>query len=97
MNLAFETTKEGKENLKAAIHPYDFSCRPQILRQEQNPRFYNLIKEFDKLTGVGAVLNTSFNLHGEPIVCSPYDALYTFENSGLEYLALEDFLIQKKR
>ena len=96
MILAFKTTRKGKKDLAAAIHPYDFTCRPQVLKKEDNPRYYQLIKEFEKLTGVGAVLNTSFNLHGRPIVCSPKDALYVFANSGLEYLALENYLICKK-
>jgi len=96
MVLAFETTPKGREVLQAAIHPYDFTCRPQILKKEQNPKYYEMIKEFEKLTGVGAVLNTSFNLHGDPIICSPKDAMETFEKSGLKYLAMEDYLISKK-
>lgn len=96
MVLAFKTTPLAWKELKAAIHPYDKTCRPQVLEKEWNESYYRLIKEFEKLTGIGAVLNTSFNLHGEPIVCSPDDALGTFENSGLRYLALEDYLIAKE-
>ncbi|MCL5090404.1 MAG: hypothetical protein M1514_00150 [Patescibacteria group bacterium] len=96
MILAFPTTEKGKKDLMAAIHPYDFTCRPQIINKDDTPSYYQIVKEFEKLTGIGALLNTSFNLHGEPIVCSPEDALYTFENSGLEYLFLEDYLISKK-
>jgi carbamoyltransferase len=96
MIMAFQTTEKGKKDLIAAIHPYDFTVRPQILEVNFNPDYYSLIKEFEKITGVGAVLNTSFNLHGEPIVCTSKDALDVFERSGLKYLAMGNYLIIKK-
>ena len=96
MILAYDTTEKGKKELRAAMHQYDFTIRPQMVKKEHNPMYYNIIKEFEKLTGVGAVLNTSFNLHGFPIVLGPKQALYTFENSGLKHLVIEDYLIQKK-
>lgn len=96
MQISFDTTKKGREDLVAAIHPYDFTCRPQILKEEDNPQYYKLIRYFEKLTGIGAVLNTSFNYHGEPIVCTPNDALRTFEITGLKYLALGNYLIAKR-
>lgn len=96
MMLAFETTKFGRLHLKAAMHPSDFTVRPQILKRHDNISFYELIKEFEKLTGVGALLNTSFNLHGEPIVCTPSDAIKTFLASGLRFLLIEDYLLTKK-
>lgn len=96
MILGFDTTHRGKSDLVAAIHPYDFTCRPQIVKKETNPHYYNLIKYFEQETGVGAILNTSFNLHGEPIVCTSGDAISTFERCNLEYLALGDYLIWKK-
>lgn len=95
MMIAYATTSLGRKHFKAAVHPYDKTMRPQILRQEDNPSYYNLIKHFERLTGIGGLLNTSFNLHGDPMVCSPDDALYTFEASGLEHLALEDYLVSK--
>ena len=76
-------------------HPYDKTTRPQILKQEDNPKYYKIIKHFEKLTSIGAVLNTSFNIHGEPIVCIPRDALSTFKRSGLRHLAMENYLISK--
>lgn len=96
MAIGFDTTLKARKDLAAAIHPADFTCRPQILRQEDNPDYYKLIKHFEDITGIGAVLNTSFNYHGEPIVCSPKDALNTFKVTGLEYLSLGNFLISKK-
>jgi carbamoyltransferase len=95
MAITFNTTPLAREHLTATIHPYDFTCRPQVLKKDWNPLYYELIEEFKKLTGVAAVLNTSFNLHGEPNVESPKDAMHTFEDSGLEYLALGNFLISK--
>lgn len=96
MNVAFDTTEKGKIDLSAAIHPYDKTTRPQILDRDANPKYYDLIKKFEKLTGIGAVLNTSFNLHGEPIVCTPTDALNTFKKSKLKYLIIEKWLITKR-
>lgn len=95
MILAFETTAAGQKDLAAAIHPFDKTVRPQVLTREYNPSYYDLIMEFKRLTGVGAILNTSFNLHGEPIVCTPADALSTFVRSGLTHLQLNNFLISK--
>lgn len=95
MIITFNSTDEGRRNLKAAMHQYDFTLRPQVISQEINPAYYKIIKEFEKLTGIGALLNTSFNLHGFPIVCSPEDALEVFAKSGLKYLALGNFLVSK--
>ncbi len=97
MIMAFHSTKLAQKELVAAVHQADKTCRPQILEKDWNPKYYKLLKEFEKETGIGGVLNTSFNLHGEPMVCSPEDALHTLENSGLEYLALENYLISKKQ
>lgn len=95
MMLGFQTTERAQTELLAALHPYDMTARPQVLEQNQNPGFYEIIKEFEKLTMIGGLLNTSFNLHGEPIVCTPQDALNTFLNSGLKYLQIEDYLLEK--
>lgn len=95
MILSFDSTPLARKELRAALHPYDFTLRPQILEEDWNPKYYKIIKEFEKLTGIGGVLNTSFNLHGMPIVLGPKEAMYAFEHSGLQYLALEDYLISK--
>ncbi len=96
MTITFHTTELAQKHLKAAIHPYDYTSRPQLVDKVISPRYHALISEFRSLTGIGAVLNTSFNLHGEPNVETPADAIKTLENSGLNYLALENFLISKK-
>ncbi len=96
MILAFDSTPEGAKELPAALHRGDHTLRPQVLEKSANPRYYRIIKEFEKETGIGAVLNTSFNLHGYPLVATPEQALHVFENSQLEYLALENHLIERK-
>ncbi|MFH0818209.1 MAG: carbamoyltransferase C-terminal domain-containing protein [Candidatus Micrarchaeota archaeon] len=96
MIMAFHSTPLAQQELIAGIHQADKTCRPQLLEKEWNPGYYRIIKEFEKETGIGGVLNTSFNLHGEPMVESPEDAIHTFEDSGLEYLAMENWIVSKK-
>jgi len=96
MMVGFETTELGRRELRAAIHPVDKTVRPQILRHVDNPRYHRVISRFEELTGIGAVLNTSFNLHGEPVVCSPSDAIATLVRSGLRRLAIGPFVISKR-
>jgi carbamoyltransferase len=96
MTIAFDSTDLAKKELRAAMHTYDKTLRPQILTKEANESYWKLIKKFEELTGIGGVLNTSFNLHGEPIVCNVDDAIHTLTSSGLEFLAIENFLISKK-
>lgn len=95
MTMAFDSTALAQKDLIAALHPADLTLRPQILKREDNPGYYAIIKEFESLTGVGGVLNTSFNLHGDPIVLGPEEALYTFENSALDGLLIGDYLISR--
>lgn len=96
MIIAFDAKERAKKDLIAALHPYDFTCRPQVLEKEWNPSYYKILKTFEKITGIGGILNTSFNLHGDPIVCSPTNAIYTFKNSQLDGLAIENFYIARK-
>ena len=95
MMLAMETKPAARDALPAALHPHDATARPQILEEAWNPEYHALIRAFQSRTGVGAVLNTSFNLHGEPIVCTAADAVDTFERSGLQHLAVGHWLISK--
>jgi carbamoyltransferase len=96
MTMAFESTDVGKTSIPAALHPYDKTGRPNVVREMQNPKYHALISAFERLTGVGALLNTSFNLHGEPVVEKPEDALSTFERSGLSHIFIGGFLVSKK-
>jgi len=94
MIMCFDTSAAGAQ-LAAGIHPRDRTVRPQIVDEYSNPGFYRLIKAYQRLTGTGAVVNTSLNLHGEPLVSTPADALRLFEISGLRHLALGDLLLSK--
>lgn len=94
MEKVVPVRKEYRHALAAITH-VDGSGRLQTVRRDQNQPLYGLIEEFAKITGIPILLNTSFNINGEPIVHSPDDALNTFFNSGLRYLAIEDFMIEK--
>jgi carbamoyltransferase len=96
MMLAFPTNPKRRDELVAALHPHDGTARAHLLDEASNPAYYRVIREFERRTGIGAVLNTSFNLHGEPLVATAEDAIDTFERSGLQHLALGRWLISKK-
>ena len=96
MVMGFHTKKKAHKELTSAIHSYDFTARPQLLEENYNPSYYNLIKNFEKLSGISAVLNTSFNLHGFPIVSAPVDAINTLMKSALKHLAIGNYVISKK-
>ena len=78
-----------------AITHLDYSARVQTVHRETNPRYYGVIERFGQATGVPVLLNTSFNLRGEPIVSSPRDAWNTFQNSDIDILVLGDCVVQK--
>jgi carbamoyltransferase len=82
-------------DLPAVTH-VDGSARPQTVDRRQSPRYAALIDAFYKRTGCPLVLNTSFNIRGEPIVCSPADALRCFIKSNLDVLVLEDFVVERE-
>ena len=83
------------EKIPAVTH-VDGTGRLQTVSKKTNPRYHQLIREFDKLTGIPIIINTSFNLNGEPIVCNPEDAIKTFFTCGLDILVLENFIVEKK-
>jgi len=93
MILAFPSTALAATELIAGLHPFDLSCRPQIVERDWNPKFHRLLACYEQITGVGGVLNTSFNLHGDPVVCTPDDAIETYRQSGLDVLTIEDYVI----
>ena len=93
MTMAYMVRKSKRDLVEGVIN-IDGSCRPQIV-PDNNSVFCELLKEFKQLTGHGIVLNTSFNLHGDPLVCSPRDAIKTMTDTGCEYMAIGDFLVRK--
>ena len=94
MVIAFPATEKLKTDAPAVVH-VDGSARVQIVEKDVLPLYHRLISEFERLTGVGVLLNTSFNVKGEPIVCTARDALRTFWSTGLDALAIGDYLVQK--
>jgi carbamoyltransferase len=93
MIVTFDTKRP--DDMPAAIQPYDRTARPQVVYEDHNPDLHRLITRFRERTGRAAVLNTSFNLHGSPIVGSASDAVDVLRRSGLERLALGDYLLTK--
>jgi carbamoyltransferase len=87
--------KTEKRGLIPAVTHVDGSARPQTVEHDVNPLYWKLIDEFCNRTGVPVVMNTSFNLRGEPIVCTPTDAVRTFFSSGMDALVLGNFLVEK--
>jgi len=96
MTIGFDVGQQYHERIPGVIHPSDKTIRPQILVRQANPKYYDLIAEFKKLTGIGVIMNTSFNLHGEAIVESPADAISAFSRSGLDILLFDDVAIIKR-
>ena len=94
MTFTFEVAEEWKARVPEVVHE-DGTSRAQVLKREYNPRYYDLMLEMERLTGNGVVLNTSLNRRGEPMICSPADALNMFFGSDLEYLVMEDVLVTK--
>jgi carbamoyltransferase len=95
MIMAFDSTDRIDE-FRAACHPYDLTIRPQAVYRDWNPGYYALLEAFEAMTGRGIFLNTSFNLHGYPIVSHPRDALHVLDESGLRNLAIGSYLVQKR-
>ncbi len=89
-----EKLKVPRSTIPAITH-VDYSARIQTVHPETNPRYYQLIRHFEEKTGCGLLVNTSFNVRGEPIVCSPEDAYRCFMRTEMDYLVLENFLLAK--
>src|SRR3972149_7896697 len=96
MTMAFDTRPLANIDLIAAIHQADFTARPQILEPGTNSGYRSILKDYETHTGRGGILNTSFNLHGEPNVRDAKQAIHTFLFSGLKYMVLGDYLLSKK-
>jgi carbamoyltransferase len=71
----------------------DGTARPQIIDADTAPDFYKILNAYYRLTGIPSLINTSFNMHGEPIVCTPEDALRSFQQGNLDYLAIGNWLV----
>jgi len=94
MTITFDCTKSMIEQSPAAVH-VDGTARPQLVSEQSNKRFHDLLTEYHRLTGIPSVINTSFNMHEEPIVCTPYDAIRAFTLGKLPYLAIGNFIVSQ--
>lgn len=94
MTVTVSCTEKMKRLSPAVVH-IDGTARPQIVDQEVNPGLYCILKAYYERTGIPSLINTSFNMHGEPIVCSPDDAIRSFVQGKLDYLALGNFLVAR--
>lgn len=92
MTITFDCTEKMKENSPAAVH-VDGTARPQFVTPESNPSFHEILKSYHSLTGIPVLINTSFNMHEEPIVCSPDDAVRAFLLGNIDYLAIGSFVV----
>jgi carbamoyltransferase len=93
MTITFGCTPWLQERCPAVVH-VDGTARPQLIHRDTNPGYYRILEEYRKLTGLPVLINTSFNMHEEPIVCTPRDAIRAFVQGGLDYLLLGDRLVR---
>jgi carbamoyltransferase len=91
MTITFDCTPEMKKSCPGVVH-VDGTARPQLVREQDNPSYYRIIKAFKERTGLPSIVNTSFNIHEEPIVCSPADAIRAFKEGHLDVLAIGRFI-----
>ena len=94
MVTTFDVKEEKKNKIPAVVHK-DGTSRPNMVRKEVNPKYHELIKTFGELTGESIILNTSFNIKGEPIILHPREAIKCFFDTGLDVLMIENYLLKK--
>ena len=92
MTITYDVTHRCRLEAPAIVH-VDDTARPQIIRREVNPGYYDILTAYKALTGLSVLVNTSFNMHEEPIVCSPSDAVTAFYASELDVLAIGPFMV----
>lgn len=95
MTITYDASDIARKNIPAAVH-VDGTARPQVIRREDNPGYYDILKEYYAITGIASVINTSFNMHEEPIVRTAEEAILAFQAAGLDALVLGPFLCRVK-
>lgn len=95
MTITYDVYPEKVKEIDAVVH-IDKTARPQIVKSETNASYYRILEEFNTLTGIGCFVNTSFNMHEEPIVASPFDAMRAFDLGSVDCLAIGNFIVEKK-
>ncbi len=96
MTITFDCSEEMKRQSPAVVH-VDGTARPQIVSERDNPRYFHILKEYWKATGIPSLVNTSFNMHEEPIVCSPHDAVRAFIKSRLDAMLIGEYIVRNER
>ena len=92
MTVTAKCTKKAIKYSPAAVH-VDNTARPQIITNEDNKKIYNILNQYFKISKIPNLINTSFNVHEEPIVCTPNDAMRAFKTSKLDYLYIGDYIV----
>jgi len=92
MTIGVMCTDFMKEHCEGCVH-VDGTARPQLISMDQNPAYYKILKQFFKKTGIATLINTSFNIHEEPIVCTPEDAIRSIKSTNIQYLMIGKFLV----
>lgn len=94
MTVTYDVNPAWVDKLSAVVH-IDNTARPQVVRRDREERYWRVIDEFRKLTGLPAIVNTSFNMHEEPIVCTPSDAIRSFKHGAVDVLVLGDYMVTR--
>ena len=95
MTITYDVFPEMVEQIEAVVH-VDNTARPQVVKESVNPSYHKILKAYEKHSGIGCIVNTSFNLHEEPIICSPQDALRALQEGAVDVLAIENYLVKLK-
>jgi carbamoyltransferase len=91
MTITFDSTEWMAKSCPGVVH-IDNTARPQLVTEKDNPSMYGILAEYYKMTGLPLLINTSFNMHEEPIVCTPYDAIRAFKLGHLDFLAIGNYI-----
>lgn len=94
MTITYDVFNERQKEIGAVVH-IDGTARPQVVKSESNPSYYKMLQEFEKLTNIGCIVNTSFNMHEEPIVATPEDALRAFHLGGVDVLVMGPYIVEE--
>ena len=95
MTITFDVEKSWAERARGVVH-VDDTARPQVIRECHNPSYFRILEEYYRITGLPIFVNTSFNMHEEPVVCTPDDALRSFLDRSVDHLAIGSFLLSRK-
>ena len=96
MTVSFQTTEQASVSIAGGLHPADLTARPQVLEYKDNTGYHDLISTFAARNATGALLNTSFNMHGKPIVGTPVEALETLMQTDLDGVLINDMFIERQ-